>query len=75
MRKIQAWANVLLGLSCIGGWLLCGLLGLLLGVLFGYQYINQNLKEKNGMVIVMFVICTAIQVAICYVVNFSGLLY
>ena len=75
VRNVQAWANVLLGLSCVGGWLLCGALGILLGILFGYQYINQNLKEKNGLVIVMFVICTAIQVGICYLVNFSGLLY
>ena len=73
VRKVAAWANVLLGLSCIGGWLLCGVLGLLLGVLFGVQYIKLNLKDKNGGVIGFFIFCTAIQVLICWLVNFSGL--
>lgn len=74
VRKVAAWANVLLGLSAIGGWLLCGVLGLCLGILFGVQYISQNLKEKNGMVIGLFIACTAIQVLICWLVNFSGLI-
>lgn len=69
LKNVAAWANVLLGVSCIGGWLLCGMIGLLLGVLFGYQYINQNLKGKNGLVIGLFIACTVIQVAIMLVVS------
>ncbi len=69
LKNVAAWANVLLGISCIGGWLLCGMVGLLLGILFGYQYINQNLKGKNGLVIGLFVACTVIQVAIMLVVS------
>lgn len=69
LKNVAAWANVLLGISCIGGWLLCSTVGLLIGILFGYQYINQNLKGKNGLVIGMFIGCTVIQVAIMLVVS------
>ncbi len=71
LKNVAAWANVLLGISVIGGWLLCNTVGILLGVLFGYQYLNFNLKGKNGAVIGMFIGCTVIQVAIMVIVSMT----
>ena len=51
LKNVAAWANVLLGISVIGGWLLCNTVGILLGVLFGYGAVCSfellNLKQGN----------------------------
>lgn len=70
LHKVPVISNVFLGISCIGGYFLCALVGLLLGILFGIGYIRLGLKEKIGAVVGSFIACTALQILIMYLVNF-----
>lgn len=70
LNKMPAIANVFIGISCVAGFLLCGWLGLLIGVLFSVLYARMGLTGKTGAVVGAFVGCTAIQVIIFYLVNF-----
>lgn len=70
LHKVPAVSHVFLGISCIGGFFVCGWVGLLIGILFGTLcYIRFGLKGNTGAVIGTFVACTAIQLLIMYVVN------
>lgn len=65
LHKIPALSYVFLGISCIGGYFLCGTIGLLIGILFGSLcYVRLGLKGKTGAVIGTFVACTLIQIII-----------
>ena len=64
LNRIPTYCHVLLGISCIAGFLLCGWVGLAIGILFGTLYIKQGLSGKTGVVIGSFIGCCAIQIAI-----------
>ena len=69
LHKTPAISYVFLGISCIGGYFLCGYLGLLIGILFGTLcYIRLGLKGKIGAVIGTFAACTVIQLIIMFLV-------
>ncbi|MGI6000323.1 MAG: hypothetical protein ACOX8J_04855 [Candidatus Merdisoma sp.] len=79
LHKVPAISNVFLGISCIGGFFLCGWLGLLIGILFGtIFYIRMGLKGKTGAVVGSFIACTVIQIIIFVIVlmvQLSGYYY
>ena len=62
-----------LGISCIAGFLLCGWIGLLIGVLFGTVYVKQGLAGKVGNAVGAFVGWTVIQLLIMVIVVFLQL--
>ncbi len=64
LNRIPTYCHVLLGISCVAGFLLCGWIGLAIGVLFGTLYIKQGLSGKTGVVIGSFIGCSVIQIAI-----------
>ena len=64
LQHIPTFCHVLLGISCVAGFLLCGWLGLALGLLFGTLYIKSGLSGKTGAVIGSFIGCSALQIAI-----------
>ena len=79
-NKVDLAVNgVYLGISCIGGFFLCGWLGLLIGILFGtIFYIRMGLKGKTGAVVGSFIACTVIQIIIFVIVlmvQLSGYYY
>lgn len=55
VNNAPAWTWVLVGLSCIGGWFFAGLMGIVIGIVFSVQYIQQAIKQKTGMVIGLFI--------------------
>ena len=59
---------VLVGISSIGGFILAGLLGLLIGILMSSAYITFGMKKKNGAAVGCFVACTLIQILVFFVV-------
>ena len=73
LRKTPTMCNVFLGISCIAGFLLCGWIGLLIGILFGTVYVKQGLADKTGNVVGAFIGCTVIQIIITVVVVFIQL--
>lgn len=73
LRKIPTMCNVFLGISCIAGFLLCGWIGLLIGILFGTVYVKQGLADKTGNVVGAFIGCTVIQIIITVIVVFIQL--
>ncbi len=68
LHKVPAVSHVFLGISCIAGFLLCGWLGLAIGILFGTIYIRKGLAGKMGAVIGSFIGCTVIQLIIMFAV-------
>ena len=68
LHKMPAIANVFIGISCIGGYLLAGWLGVCLGLLFSIFYAKLGLAGKTGPMVGAFVGCTAIQVVIFVIV-------
>ena len=73
LHKTPTICNVFLGISCIAGFLLCGWIGLLIGVLFGTVYVKQGLAGKVGNAVGAFVGCTVIQLLIMVIVVFLQL--
>lgn len=61
LHKTPAMCHVFLGISCIAGLFLYGIIGLLIGILFGTFYIQKGLQGKTGAVIGAFIGCTALQ--------------
>ena len=68
LNKMPALSNVFLGISCLGGATMGGWLCLIIGLLFGFLYIKLGLEGKIKNVVVMFVICTIVQILYCAVV-------
>lgn len=77
LHKVPTLSNVLLGVSVVGGFFLCGVIGMLIGILFGTLYVKLGLKGKTGAVVGAFAGCTAIQLVIVFIVAFVqiGLYY
>lgn len=73
LHKMPAIASVFIGISCIGGYLLAGWLGLCLGLLFSILYAKMGLSGKTGPMVGAFVGCTAIQVVIFILVLMAQL--
>ncbi len=69
LSKMPAICNVFIGISCIGGYFLAGLYGLLIGVLFSFLvYIKAGLKGNMKAVIGAFVGCTVIQIILLVII-------
>lgn len=77
LHKVPTLSNVLLGVSVVGGFFLCGVIGMLIGILFGTLYVKLGLKGKTGAVVGAFAGCTVIQLVIVFIVAFVqiGLYY
>ena len=77
LHKVPTLSNVLLGVSVVGGFFLCGVIGMLIGILFGTLYVKLGLKGKTGAVVGAFAGCTVIQLVIVFIVAFIqiGLYY
>jgi len=69
LNKVPGISNVFVAISCIGGWMLCGLIGLAIGLLFGQIYVKKGLNGKIGAVVGAFIGCTVIQLFIMIVVT------
>lgn len=63
LNKVPGIANVFIGISCIGGLVLCGWLGMLVGILFSSLYAKKGLEGNKKALIGSFIGCTAIQLA------------
>lgn len=68
LHKVPILCNVLVAISFIAGWFLCGLIGMVIAVLFAQIYLRQGLAQKMGPVIGAFIGCTIIQVILMYVI-------
>lgn len=68
LNKMPVMANVFVGISCIGGFLLTKWLGFLIGVLFSFLYVKLGLQRKTGALVGAFVACVAIQVILVFAV-------
>ncbi|MCI8559378.1 MAG: hypothetical protein HFI19_16805 [Lachnospiraceae bacterium] len=66
LNKMPVVANVFVGISCIGGVLFAGWLGLLIGILFSFLYIKLGLRGKTGPLIAAFAACVVILAALTY---------
>lgn len=64
LSNVPVISYVFLGISVVGGWFLCGLIGALIGLLMGTLYVKMGLEKKIGAVVALFFGCTAIQVLI-----------
>ena len=72
LNKVPVISNVFIAISCIGGFLLCGIIGMLIGILFSQFYVKKGLSGKIGAVIGTFIGCTAVQ--LIFMVLFSFIL-
>ena len=68
LNKMPVLANVFIGISCIGGFLLTKWLGFLIGVLFSFLYAKLGLQGKNGALIGSFAACVVIQIVLVFAV-------
>lgn len=66
LNKMPVIANVFIGISCIGGVLFAGWLGLLIGILFSFLFIKLGLRGKTGPLIGAFVVCVLILAVLTY---------
>ena len=66
LNKMPVMANVFIGISCIGGFLMAKWLGFLIGVLFSFLYAKLGLKGKTGAMVGAFVGCVVIEVALMF---------
>jgi len=73
ISNVPALSWVFVGISTIGGLILCGIWGLLTGILMSTVYIQKGLEKKTGFIIGAFIGCSAIQILIFVVI--SSLLY
>ena len=67
LHKMPVMANVFMGISCVGGFLLCGIIGMMIGVLFSILYAKKGLEGNKNALIGAFVGCTVIQAIICII--------
>lgn len=67
VSNVDAWIWVFVGISTLGGFLLSGMLSLLVGILMSTLYIQFGMKKKNGATIGCFIGCTLIQLLIFFV--------
>lgn len=68
LNKMPGIANVLIGLSSLGGYLLCGILGMLVGILFSKIYAKKGLEGNKGVMLIAFVGCTVLQIVLTFVI-------
>lgn len=61
LSKVPTMCNVMVGISCLGGILCCGIYGLFFGALFSGSYIKKGLQGKTSGVILSFICCTVLQ--------------
>ena len=77
LQKMPGIADVFIGLSVLGGYFLCGIWGMLIGILFSMLYVKLGLQGKRNALIAAFCGCTVIQFVIMFAVAslyiFSGL--
>lgn len=66
--NIPTFVWVLVGLSTFGGFLLSGILSLLIGALMSLLYIHLGFQKKKGAVIGCFITCTVIQVLLFFII-------
>lgn len=66
VSNVDTWVWIFVGLSIVGGYLIAGLLSLLVGILGSMLYIQFGIQKKNGKVIGSFVACTVIQLFILF---------
>lgn len=72
VSSAPAWTWVLTGISIIGGWFLCGLIGAVIGIVMATRYVQLGIQKKTGAAIGFFIGCSVIQVVLLLVV--TGLL-
>ena len=70
LNKIPALSNILIAVSGIGGFLLCGIIGMLVGMLFSQIYVKNGLMGKTGKIIGSFILCTIIQLIITVIMTY-----
>lgn len=68
VSNIASWVWILVGLSTLGGYLLAGILSLLVGLLMSLLYIQYGIQKKKGPVIGLFITCTLIQSIITFLI-------
>lgn len=73
LDKMPSFVNVFIGISCIGGLLLNGVLSMCIGILFSALYVKQGLKQNTKGVVGAFVGCTLIQLVLFVAVVISQL--
>lgn len=66
VSNVASWVWIFVGLSILGGYLIAGLLSLLVGILGSMLYIQFGIQKKNGKVIGSFVACTVMQLLIFF---------
>lgn len=60
--KVPIWVYILLAINVVGPFIIGGgILGALIGVLFGSAYIRYALRNKTGIVIGLFIGCIVLQ--------------
>lgn len=64
ISNVPAFVWVLIGVSTLGGYLLSGILSLVLGALMSSLYVKFALQKNKGALIASFIGCSAIQILI-----------
>lgn len=64
LNKVPAISNVFVGISCVAGFVLEGLIGLMVGVLFSTFYVKKGLEGNKKAVIGAFIGCTVLQIVL-----------
>lgn len=66
ISNIPAFVWVLVGISVLGGFLLSGILSLVIGLLMSILYLQFGLQKNKSAIIGSFIGCTAFQVLIFF---------
>lgn len=64
ISNVPAFVWVLIGVSTLGGYLLSGILSLVLGALMSSLYVKFAIQKNKGALIGSFIGCSAIQILI-----------
>lgn len=68
IRNIPAWVHVLVAIDAFGGYFMCGILGLAIGVvasLFGYKMV---LNKKTGAAAAILIVALVLEIIMMFVV-------
>ncbi len=66
LNKVPNWVTILSFINIIGGLFLSGIVGCAIGAIMSLIYILSSIKSKSIYAIFLFIICTAIQLAIMF---------
>ncbi|MBQ9990654.1 MAG: hypothetical protein IJP31_06910 [Lachnospiraceae bacterium] len=72
LNYMPSGVNVYMGISCIGGFVMAGVIGLLIGACFSKSYAKKALEAGSTKAIIGdFIMCTVIQIILVFVLVYA----